>query len=107
MANTELITARLDIFLANWLKDHAEQKNCTLNDLIKECILLYKQLQQIPDNMQFSSLLEIQGAKAAIMTYRLLERFIRTTQQQGKEIVVAAGNHALKEIYQWKIDHIK
>ena len=107
MASTAPITARVDESLANWLKEHAEQKNCSVNDLIKESIFLYKQLYCAPDNMKFSNLLQVQGAKAAIMTYRLLEQFIRTTEEHGKEIIVAAGNHGLQEISKWKVDDIK
>jgi hypothetical protein len=105
MTTTEIITTRISEYLSNWLKKHAEQKNCSVNDLIKECILAYKQLQEVPDSMRFSNLLEVHGAKAAIMTYRLLEVFIRTTQEQGKEIVVTAANHGLEEISKWKINN--
>ncbi len=103
MSATESIAARIDGDLVAWLKDMAEQKNCTVNDLLKECILLYKQHSEIPENMQFSNLLHVQGAKASIMTYRLLEKFIYKTEKVSKEIIVEAGNQGLKEIDKWKI----
>jgi hypothetical protein len=35
----------------------------------------------------------------------LLEKFIKKTEEQGEEIVVAAGNNALQEISKWKINN--
>jgi hypothetical protein len=81
----------------------AEQKNCSMSDLIKESILLYKQHCEIPENMQFSNLIHTQGAKAAIMTYRLLEMFIHKTEECSKEIVAEAGKQGLTDLAKWKI----
>lgn len=101
---TQHITARMDEDLVSWLKDVAEQKNCSLSDLLKESVLLYKQHYETPENMRFSNLIHTQGAKAAMMTYRLLERFIHATEKEiSKEIVGAAGEIGFKDIAKWKI----
>lgn len=99
---TQHITARMDENLVTWLKDLAEQKGCSLSDLLKESLLIYKQYCEIPENMRFSNLIHTQGAKAAIMTYRLLEKFIHKTEQSSKEIVDEAGELGLKDIAKWK-----
>ena len=103
MSVTEHITARINSNLLSWLKGMAKQKNCSVNDLIKESILFYKQHSETPENMQFSNLIHTQGAKAAIMTFRLLEKFIHKTQNDSKEIVDAAGELGLKDISKWKL----
>ena len=50
-----------------------------------------------------SQLLHIQGSKAAIMSYRLLERLIQKTEPDAQEIINEAGIQGLKEIAQWKL----
>ena len=103
-SQNESVTIRLDQELYEWLKQTAVIKNCKISDLIRESIVKMKKYQNVPNDMQFSDLLDIHAAKASVMTYRLLEKFIRTTQEQGDAIIVAAGNICLKEISNWKID---
>lgn len=103
MSVAEHITARIDSDLVLWLKDLAKQKNCSVNDLLKESILLYKQHCETPENMQFSNLIHTQGAKAAIMTFRLLEKFIHKTEKSSKEIVTEASELGFKDLAKWKI----
>ena len=100
---TQHITARMDEDLVLWLKEMAEQKSCSLSDLLKESVLLYKQHCETPENMRFSNLIHTQGAKAAMMTYRLLERFIHKSEIVSKETVNEAGDIGLKDIAKWKI----
>ena len=101
----ESITVRLDRELYQWLKQTAAIKKCKISDLVRESIIKMKEAENIPNDMQYSNLLEIHAAKATIMTYRLLEKFIKKTEEQGEEIVVAAGNNALQEISKWKINN--
>ena len=104
MSDSGVIATRLDSDLFAWLKGMAKQKNCSLSDLVKESVLFYKQHCETPENMRFSNLINIQGAKAAMMTYRLLERFIHITEKEvGKEIVDTAGEIGFKDIAKWKI----
>lgn len=103
MSVTEHISARIDSNLVEWIKDIAEQKNCSLSDIIKESILLYKQHCETPENMRFSNLIHTQGAKAAMMTFRLLENFIHKTENASKEIIAEAGALGFKDIAKWKI----
>lgn len=101
----ESITIRLDRELYQWIKQTAVIKKCKISDLVRESIIKMKEAENIPNDMQYSNLLEIHAAKATIMTYRLLEKFIKKTEAQGEEIVVAAGNNALQEISKWKINN--
>jgi hypothetical protein len=106
MANNEPISARIDPALATWLKEEARKRNCSLNDLIKEALLFFKENQanDLRENMRFSDLLHVQASKAAIMTYRLLESLVQKTQSDSKEIITKAGMAGLKEIAEWKLD---
>lgn len=105
MTNTEQISARIDPDLAVWLKEEARKQNCSLNDLIKEGLVFFKDSRSndVPENMQFSDLLHTQASKAAIMTYRLLEKLIQKTEQNSKEIIAEAGIQGLKEIAGWRL----
>jgi len=99
---TESITIRLDRDLYKWLKQTAAIKKCKISDLVRESIIKIREYEDVPSDMQFSKLLEVHGAKAAVMTYRLLEKFIKSTAEQGEEMVVAAGKQGLQEIAKWK-----
>jgi len=100
----ESITIRLDRELYKWLKQTAAIRKYKISDLVRESIIKMKEYENVPNDMQFSKLLKIHGAKAAVMTYRLLEKFIKTNEQKGDEIVVAAGKQGLQEISKWKIE---
>lgn len=101
---TESITIRLDRELYKWLKQTSAIRKCKISDLVRESIIKMKEYKDVPTEMQFSKLLEVHGAKAAVMTYRLLERFIKATEEQGEEIVIAAGKQGLQEISKWKAE---
>jgi len=89
MSKTEVITARVDGELSSWLREKALAKKCKINDVIKEAILAYKQLEDLPGNLQFSDSILTQGAKAAMVVSRLLINFMGTVEG-GDKLVASA-----------------
>ena len=102
--DTDVVTARIDKKLATWLREKAVSENCKINDVIKDAILAYKQFDELPKNMQFSELMLMQGAKSAMMAYRLLARFVVQAPNGGEGMVRAAFDFTNTEFEQFRIN---
>lgn len=99
------IGLRVDTELADWLKEKAAAKNCNVSDLVREAIIVFKQLEDLPKDSKYSAMLNVKSSKAAYMTYRLLEKFIQhALPNDGNKIIVEATTTAKKEIDAWKIE---
>ncbi len=103
MAENNVVTTRLDSNLNSWLKEKANSKNCKVSEIIRDAILTYKNFEELPANMQFSELMLMQGAKSAMMAYRLLARFVAQTTKSGDEIVRTAFDFTNTEFEQFRI----
>ena len=97
---TKIIAFRVNPKLFSWLKNKAIEKNCNIGDLIRDAVLAYKEINLLPENMRFSNSLHVEGAKYSIMTFRLLERFIRTSKniKDSDETINAALKFTKSEI---------
>ena len=102
MSKSKVIGTRVDSEISNWLREKALAKNCTINDVVREAILTYKQFEELPARMQFSELILTQGAKSAMMAYRLLEKFVHTLDD-GKKLVLSATEFTKAEFEEFKI----
>lgn len=98
------ITIRLDKELSDWLKQKAITKNCKVSDLVRESILKYKEMEIIPDDLVFLPSLHVKGSKAALMTYRLLERLTHELIENGGEVIEAARECSQHDIEKCKIN---
>lgn len=76
LTNKGSITVRLDTELLQWLKNKADVNGSNISDVIRETILICKELEEVPDDMRFSNLLNTQAAKTTILILRLIENFM-------------------------------
>jgi Arc/MetJ-type ribon-helix-helix transcriptional regulator len=74
MADNDIITARLGEELTNWLKQKVKKEGNTVSEMVKKAVKLLKEMEDIPEDMRFSPMLQVQGAKASILTFRLIEK---------------------------------
>lgn len=107
MSEKEMIGVRIDSELSAWLKEKATSNNCKVSDLIREAILVFKQAETISEDMRFSDLINTKGAKAALMSYRLLEKFVQQISDNGKQIVLAASEQSMQDFAKWKVESCK
>lgn len=98
-----MLGVRVDNELSEWIKNKANATDCSISDVIKNAILIYKKFEELPANMQFSELMLMQGAKSAMMAYRLLARFVAQTAKSGDEIVRTAFDFTNTEFEQFRI----
>ena len=103
MTENNVITVRLDGKTNSWVKEKASSKNCKVSDIIREAVLAHKEFEELPANMQFSNLMLMQGAKSAMMAYRLLARFVAQTARGGGDIVRTAFNFTNTEFEQFRL----
>lgn len=101
------ITIRLNAELLDWLKRKSKSNLTNINNVIRDALLLYKEFDSVPKEMQFSNLLHIQGAKAAMITFRLLKKYISDTHEGGEELVNFTLNNIKKEFDEYRIDTYK
>ena len=74
MADNDIITARVGEELADWVKQKAKKEGINISETVKEAIKLFKEMEDIPEDMRYSPTLHIQGSKASILTFRLVEK---------------------------------
>ena len=103
MSENEAFGLRLNPELSGWIRKKARAEKCSTSDLIRKAILTFKQVEETPDDMRFSNLINIQASKATMLTYRLLEKFIKNPNMDGLELAKKAKTHGLKDIEKWKI----
>lgn len=98
------ITVRLDSEMVDWLKKKSKNENSNISDLVRESVLLLMKTDNVPENMKFSDLLNVQGSKASIMTYQLLAYFVSHSlgKEEGKELIDKAGDYGKNEIEKWR-----
>jgi predicted transcriptional regulator len=99
----ESITVRVEPELAEWLRQNATAKNCKISDIIREAIIQFKNTTSISGEAVFSAGLNIKGARASVMTYRLLEKLVYELVENSNELIDAASNQAKEEIQKFKV----
>lgn len=105
MHENNVISARLSNELIDWLNNKAISQNCKTSDLVRNAVIAYKAQADATEAAQFASSLDLQAAKTTIMTYRLLENFVVTTQGcKGIEMRDKARQVAVEDVEKHKIN---
>jgi hypothetical protein len=100
----KVVSARVREDLYNWLIDKSEQKDCSISEILNDIIARIKHLDNVPDNMLFSDLINIQASKASIMSYRLIEKIAyKILNEEDAKLIETAINRAKEDIETWKI----
>lgn len=107
MNENKVVAARVNQELFDWLEKKASSKNIKVSDLIRQALTVFREIDSIPEEMQFNNLLQVQGSKAAMLTYRLLHLFIDSQGADGKEMLLKAHQIAKGEFEKYKVDLIK
>jgi hypothetical protein len=105
MKEKTMFGVRLNEELTNWINDKSRQNKCSVSEIICDAIILAKKLDEIPEDVRFSQLLHVQASKAAIITCRLLEKFIQlqNAEVEPREIIASALKVGKEEINALKI----
>lgn len=104
MNNKDLIAIRLNAELLDWLKQKAKNNSSTVSNVIKEAIAMYKNLDDLPEELRFSKAFSAQADKTSILIYRLIESFIRHTNSDATDIVNTALEVARKDLAGFKVN---
>ena len=105
MRENNVVSARISNELLDWLNNKAVSKNCKTSDLVREAILTYKKLEELPEDQKYSDILHTTAARTTIMTYRLLENFVASTYgDKGIVIRDEALESAKIDVEKYKID---
>ena len=80
MNENNVVSTRVNNELFACLDQQSAFTNRKISDLLRDAILLYKQQTELPEKMRFTNGFHIKADKTSILTYRLLESFIKNTQ---------------------------
>lgn len=102
MKKSKMFGVRLPKDLAQWIETKAKENHSTVSQTLIETLRFAKQQQEIPEAYRYSKILPVQGSKAAMMTYRLLENLVIEVSKNGKASIQKAFETAAKDIAEWK-----